>query len=45
MRAARFHRYGDPDALVVEEALPLASIREAHELAENGAGKIVMTLT
>ena len=29
----------------VDRVLPLASIREAHELAENGAGKIVVTLT
>ncbi|WP_197383638.1 alcohol dehydrogenase catalytic domain-containing protein [Mycolicibacterium mengxianglii] len=29
----------------VDHALPLASIRKAHELAESGAGKIVVTLT
>ncbi|WP_396836954.1 NADP-dependent oxidoreductase [Mycobacterium sp. ITM-2016-00317] len=28
----------------VDRVLPLASIREAHELAESGAGKIVITL-
>ena len=29
----------------VDRVLPLASIREAHELAEGGAGKIVVALT
>lgn len=29
----------------VDRVLPLASIREAHELAEDGAGKVVATLT
>jgi NADPH:quinone reductase-like Zn-dependent oxidoreductase len=29
----------------VDRVLPLASIQEAHELAESGAGKIVATLT
>ena len=29
----------------VDRVLPLASIREAHELAESGAGKVVVTLT
>ena len=29
----------------VDRVLPLASIREAHELAESGTGKVVVTLT